>query len=322
MSQTSRNRGGGQGLWRWILGPALLAAAMLLPPHILNIPVEYWRIIRAALVVGAGWAVAGALEGRMRRARFSPDGRRSSLIRLIIRVLFYLLVVGAALGALGLGASSITAGGVVVTAVVGLAGQTLFSNILAGMVIVIWRPFEIGERISIMSWQMPLIAPTYPHETQPSAHVGLRVLDINLLHTICAADDGQTTLIPNSVMLPAIVRNHSHSHRCRVRVRSEAERTIGVDRLWQRLEDLATEFRASEPLCVEPVEPLLIDVSLTGISFVLQTWVPAHEYEELVRARLVLAVARALEGLREPLPAEHPVASGPTAAPGKGPDRV
>lgn len=288
--------------WRWVVAPLLLAGAIVAHPDLLglNLSTWQWSVIRAVLVVGTGWAVAGGLEQRLRRAQLGRNGQRRGLVRLIIRVLFYVLILGAVLGALGVKASSLTAGGVAVTVIIGLAGQTLFNNILSGVVLVIWHPFEIGERISIMSWQMPLIAPTYPHETQPSAHTGLLVLDVNLLHTICAADDGQTTLIPNSVMLPAIVRNHTHSRRCRIRVRSEAERTIGVDRLWAKLEELATTFRKEEPLCIDAVEPLLIDVSLTGIAFVLQTWVPAQEFEESVRARLVLALARALEELRVP----------------------
>lgn len=287
-------------LWRWLLLPFLLAAAIVVPdllPLKLGIP-GLPRAIRAALIVAAGWGGAGAFEGRLRQARFNRDGRRSSLIRLIIRALFYLLIVGAVLGALGVSADALTTSGVVVTAVVGLAGQTLFTNILSGVVIVIWHPYEIGERISVMSWQMPLLAATFPHETQPSAHIGLRVVDINLLHTICVADDGQTTLIPNSVMLPAIVRNHTHSTRCRIRVRSEVERQIGVEALWRRLEALTAEFQSAEPRCIEPVQILLVDVSMTGIAFALQTWVGKQEFEELVRAKLVLALARALEDLR------------------------
>ncbi len=284
-------------LWRWMAAPLLAVAALLFPAHWL--PPELRNLSRAALVVAAGWTFATGFEGRLRRARFSRDGRRASLIRLIVRLLIYALTLVAALGVLGVHAGSLTAGGVVLTAVIGLAGQTLFSNVLAGMVLVIWRPFEIGEHISLMSWQMPVISATYPHETLPSAHP-MRVSDINLLHTICTADDGQVMLIPNSVVLPAIVRNHSRSGRCRVRVRGEAERQVGVERLWARLRALGAEFAAAEPHCSGGVEPALVDLTSGAIAFVLETWVPSVQYEEEVRSRLLLALARALEQLRLP----------------------
>jgi len=289
-------------------GPVLAATALLFPAHWLPLPAEFRHAVRAALVVVAGWMFAAGFERRLRQARFSRDGRRASLIRLIVRLLVYALTLAAALGALGLQIGSITFGGVVLTAVIGLAGQTLFSNVLAGMVLVIWRPFEIGEHISLMSWQMPVISATYPHETLPSAHPA-RVIDINLLHTICTADDGQVMLIPNSVVLPAIVRNHSRSGRCRVRVRGEVERQVGVERLWARLQTLGAEFAAVEPRSSGGVEPRLVDVTSGVIAFVLETWVPSVEHEEAVRSRLLLALARALEQLRAPGPGAQEPAS-------------
>jgi small-conductance mechanosensitive channel len=283
-------------LWRWIVTAALIGGALL--------PTPWWplprlgaHLARAALAVGAGYFLTAALEQRLASARWSRDLRRAGLVRLLVRLLVFLLVAAAALGALGVKYTQITFGGAMLTVILGLAGQTLFANVIAGVVLVIWRPFEIGDDISVVSWQMPLLASTHPHETLPSANP-VTVRDVNLLHTICVAEDGAVTMIPNSVLLQAIVRNRTHSGAERLRVVAEAEHDLDAVELWARLQDLGRRLAgAGLPVQGPPVVQLL-DLTASGTSFVVETWVLPSASMDEVRSAILVAVAGMLREMR------------------------
>ena len=290
-----------RGLFTWqaLLGILLVVVGFVMPPSWLPLPLAGWRAVRAVTVLLAGYLIVNAVERRFEQAQAGRDRRRSGLLRLLLRLVLYILVGLAVAAQLGPGiARQFTFGGALLTVVIGLAGQTLFANLLSGMVLVVWRPFEIGDQISVMSWQMPALPATFPHETLPLAH-RFAVQDINLMHTICRADDGQITLIPNGIVLQGVVRNHSRSGLIRVRVRGEAEVAIPPPRLWERLQHLATELTDPQAGMPGPVRVLLADLSVTSTSFVLEAWV--SEDSDTHRSRLVLAAAKAVDELRSQL---------------------
>ncbi len=293
-------------VWRWA-ATAVLAIAAAIPERLwpLPVPAEIAHVARAALVLGAGYLLIGGLERRLGGTDWRPDGSRAALLRLLARLAMYLLVAVAILGAVGVRLQQITIGASVITVVLGLAGSTIFANILAGVVLVVWRPFEIGDEISVVSWQMPVLAATRPHETLPSANF-LRIQDVNLFHTVGVADDGQATLIPNAVMVQAIVRNHSHSRSCRVRVVAEAPREVDPESLLRRMERLAPDL---EPRHVRPQGDLavrLLDLTATGTTFVVEAWVASVREREPAQSAIVLAVSRALAELRSADPPQPP----------------
>ena len=287
----------------------------LVPPFWVG-ALPYVRYVRAALALAAGILVTSTLEGHLRREPAErADLRRAGLVRLLVRLLMYALTAAAMLAALGVAIQNITFGGAALTVVIGLAGQTLFGNVLAGMVLVIWRPFEIGDEVTVVSWRLPFLAPSYPHEALLAGQRG-RVRDVNLLHTICTAADGQVMLIPNAVLLHSTVRNHSHSRGCKVRVRSEAEAAIPPALLWERLQAMATKLQHDDPLMHGAVTVRLVDLTTALTSFAIEAWVESvHEQEDAV-SHILLAVAAMLEDIRGEQPQKPPPTS-PSAAPGR-----
>ncbi len=294
MGLSSRLRG--LFTWQAVLGILLVVIGFVLPPSWLPVPVAGWRAVRALTVLLAGYLIVNAVERRFEQIQSGRDRRRSGLLRLLLRLVLYVVVGLAVVAQLGPGiAKQFTFGGALLTVVIGLAGQTLLGNLLSGMVLVVWRPFEIGDQISVMSWQMPALPATFPHETLPLAH-RFAVQDINLMHTICRADDGQITLIPNGIVLQGVVRNHSRSGLLRVRVRGEAEVAIPPPVLWERLQQLAAELSEGRDGNSGTVRALLADLSATSTAFVLEAWVRGDADQH--RSRLVLAAAQAVDELR------------------------
>jgi small-conductance mechanosensitive channel len=73
-----------------------------------------------------------------------------------------------------------------------VAVWSILSNILATLVILIWRPFNIGERIEVL----------------PEGVEG-QVVDINFIYTILKSGDGKKISIPNNLFAQKFIRRQS-----------------------------------------------------------------------------------------------------------------
>ncbi len=69
--------------------------------------------------------------------------------------------------------------------VVGLAAQSTLSNLVAGVALLLYRPFRIGDRL---------------HVTTPTGHESGTVEELGLGYTTLRTDDGRRIIVPNSVM--------------------------------------------------------------------------------------------------------------------------
>lgn len=76
-----------------------------------------------------------------------------------------------------------------VVGVVFVASWSSLSNVTAGFVILIWRPFRVGERVQVL----------------PDGPVG-EVVDINTMFTMLRADDGSRFAVPNNHFLQYATR--------------------------------------------------------------------------------------------------------------------
>ena len=70
-----------------------------------------------------------------------------------------------------------------------VAVWSLLSNVLATLMILIWRPFNVGEHI----------------EVQPDG-IGGKVVDINFMFTLLKSDEGAHVTVPNAVFIQKFVK--------------------------------------------------------------------------------------------------------------------
>ncbi len=73
-----------------------------------------------------------------------------------------------------------------------VAVWSILSNVLATLVILIWRPFNVGERIEVL----------------PEGIEG-QVIDINFVYTILKSEDGKKMAIPNNLFVQKFIRRNS-----------------------------------------------------------------------------------------------------------------
>lgn len=114
-------------------------------------------------------------------------------------IVVYVVGIGLALvniPALEIVGHSLLAGAGIFTLITGLASQQILSNVLSGILIVIFKPFRLGDRITITNM------------------TGV-VEDINLRHFVLRDPENNRIVVPNSVVGNAALVNFNHTdNRC------------------------------------------------------------------------------------------------------------
>jgi hypothetical protein len=132
---------------------------------------------------------AGNEVARIVSAR--AGGSAAATVRLIILLLGYLLTLIAVLGLLQVPLGHLLVGGAVTGVVVGIAAQQSLGHVFAGLVILMSRPFMIGDDIAVRSGSLG-----GPFEGT--------VVGMGLLYTTLATDEGHVHL-PNAGLLASAV---------------------------------------------------------------------------------------------------------------------
>ncbi|MQL54938.1 mechanosensitive ion channel family protein [Acidianus ambivalens] len=154
------------------------------------------------------------------------------LLGYIIAFIGFFLLVHVSIGA------ALAAGGFA-GLVLGLASQTVLSNIFGGIMLLFSRPYKVGDRITISTWQYGLIAPTYPpkffsNDFLIPGYTGV-VTDISLLYTTIYTDDKVPVKIPNSIMVQAAIFIHNSEEVRKIRSKYEVPKDLDPETVIKEL---------------------------------------------------------------------------------------
>lgn len=150
-------------------------------------------------VVFMGVAIAATVL--LARRRHKPTApafaqRRLGLPKGVARWLVIGLVSVAALLALGIdlqGLWSTLVAALSLVAIGFVAMWSILSHMLASILIVVFRPFEVGDRVEVVG-DDPVVG---------------EVVDLNPVYTTLRADDGSTIQVPNNLFFQKAVKRHA-----------------------------------------------------------------------------------------------------------------
>lgn len=286
---------------RRFLGPWLVVSALfivgvatlaVLDATVANSSVE--RVAagpaKAIIILVIGTMIAKIVESKVLPSSLGALKPRQRTIAVFsIRLVLYLGIILAVFAGLGIGLSSFVFGGAFLTVVLGLAGQSMLSNLFGGVWLVLFQPFQVGDTISFITWQYPLLMPSYPHEILKPVYTG-RVTDINLMYTNILTEDGEPLVLPNGILAQAAIINRSRAGTRRVTVRMDIPLHISpADFSEAILEDLGTWDR---PPTVE-----MTDIAIATYSVRITLW--SRESDERVKDRVLQSGWRVVSKLGE-----------------------
>ncbi len=246
---------------------------------------------RALVVLAIGSMVSLILERYVFRTGIPGlPARQVTVFRFLSRLVLYVAVVLSIVAAFGASVTSVLFGSAFLTVMLGLAGQSMLSNILAGVWLVVFHPFDVGDRIEFMTWQYPVVMPSFPHEVMVPTHSGT-VVDVNLMYTTVAFDSGLRYAVPNGILVQAAVANRSRLDRRRLRIRVDVKFAHApaevLDGVRERLRRVLPH-----PL-VDSLEVLVGDIGPDTYGLVIHVTHNDHSDDQL-KSRILAEVAEVL----------------------------
>lgn len=185
----------------------------------------------------------------------------------------------------GLGSASLTSISVI-TVIVGLAAQNTLGNLVAGISLLLYRPFKLGDRLQV---------------TAPTGLETATVESLTLGYTLLKTDDNRRVVVPNSVMASQTTINlTTNDPRVVCSVPLSISYDADIDRARAILLDLGSKHPKATQVCGCP----LTQLGAAGVTLSLDMWC-ADAFTAIALKCDLLEPARkrfALEGIGLPLP--------------------
>lgn len=157
-------------------------------------------VIKALAVLIVGWMVAGGVSGMVRRrvnASENIDSTLGNFVASVVKWVILLIVLVAVLGIFGIEATSLVAMLGAATLAIGLALQGTLSDLAAGFMLILFRPYKLGQYVDI-------------------GGTAGTVVDLNLFVTELSTPDNVQIIMPNGKAWGSVITNFSHHETRRV----------------------------------------------------------------------------------------------------------
>jgi len=244
--------------------------------------------LKALAVIILGWIVAGRAGNLVRnRVNATPeiDPTLGNFFASLVRWGILAIVLVAVLGIFGIEATSIVAVLGAASLAIGLALQGTLSDLAAGVMLVIFRPYKLGDYVDI-------------------GGTAGTVKDLNLFTTELTTPDNVQIIVPNGQSWGAIITNYSahDTRRCDlvfgVDYGDDAERAMQII--------LATA--TADPRVLKDPEPWVRVTSLgaSSVDITARLWCSAADYWDL-KFQMTLAVKQAFDAGGISIPYPHVV---------------
>ena len=217
------------------------------------------KLIVAILIFMIGRTIARMLSKGLRKVMKAKevDQILESFIGSLVYWALMTFVIIAAINHLGIQTTSLIAIMGAAGLAVGLALQGSLSNFAAGVLIVLFRPYRVGDFVE-------------------AAGVSGAVVQVQILTTILKTPDNKQVIVPNSEIMASIITNYSANDTRRVDLTVGVSYDDDLDKVRATLNEIiAAEDRVlAEPECVVAVSEL----GDSSVNFVVRPWVKTSDY--------------------------------------------
>ncbi|NCF50081.1 mechanosensitive ion channel [Gammaproteobacteria bacterium] len=217
------------------------------------------NVLTAIVIFYAGrWVINIVMRGlRTVLQKQQIDKTLETFVCNLVRIVLLVFVIVAAISALGIQTTSFIAVLGAAGLAVGLALQGSLSNFASGVLIVLFRPYKVGDFVE-------------------AAGISGSVEEVQILTTVLKTGDNKRVIVPNSQIMDSIITNYSANDTRRVDMVIGVSYSDDLDKVRQTLKELvAAEDRIlDEPACTIAVSEL----GDSSVNFVVRPWVATADY--------------------------------------------
>lgn len=246
------------------------------------------RVIGAIIVLIIGLRLAGWLGGVVRTFALDTDTIDDTLGNFfgsLVQWAVVAAVIIAVLQVFGVPATSFVAVLGALTLAIGLSLQGALGNIASGVMIMIFRPYKLGDYVNL-------------------AGEGGTVKDINLFQTVLATPDNVKILVPNSQAIDGTIKNYSGYPTRRV------DLVFGIDYDDDHGQAIAIiqQLIAADKRIMQTPEAFVkvTELNTSSVDITARIWVKASDYWD-VKFDLTRRVKEAFDAEQITIPYPHQV---------------
>ena len=217
------------------------------------------NLVTAIAIFYVGRMVVGLLMRGLKKMMQAQDVdvTLQTFVGNLVRMVLLVFVIIAAISALGIQTTSFIAILGAAGLAIGLALQGSLSNFASGVLIVMFRPYKVGDFVE-------------------AAGISGVVEEVQILTTVLKTGDNKKVIVPNGQIMDSVITNYSANDQRRV------DMTIGVsydddlDNVRSTLEQLvaADDRILDDPACTIAVSAL----ADSSVNFVVRPWVKSADY--------------------------------------------
>lgn len=220
------------------------------------------RVLLAMITLAVGWWLINRLTDKLgkllalRKADLALQGFISSLVNIILKVL---LVVSVA-SMIGIQTTSFVAAIGAAGLAIGLALQGSLANFAGGVLILLFRPFKIGDWIEAQG-------------------VSGTVDSIQIFHTVLRTGDNKTVIVPNGNLSNGIITNYNRQPTRKV----VFDVGVDYDADLQKVREVLLAL-ADDPRVLKEPAPVVVVTALgdSAITVSLRVWVNTPDYWDVL----------------------------------------
>ncbi len=253
--------------------------------ELLDVSTPYGKLLYAVVIGFVAWASGRAISLAFQRLLKHPKdvpsdrtaiGFLAQLLRLLIYLFAFVTWAQLVPALHGLGTAWLASVGVV-SVVLGLAAQNTLGNLVAGISLLLYRPFNLGDRLQVMA---------------PSGLETGVVESLNLGYTVLRTPDSRRLVIPNSLMASQTSVNLSLTDErklCQVPFR------ISHDADLDKARNLLIELAKANPKVLEVSGCPVTGLGGRSLTLTLQVWCADVEVAGGLKNDLLEAAKRRFE---------------------------
>jgi len=217
------------------------------------------NLVTALVIFLVGRMVVRLLTRGLRKVmeKQSVDQTLVTFISNLVGMILLTFVIIAAIGALGVQTTSFIAILGAAGLAIGLALQGSLSNFAAGVLIVLFRPYKVGDWVE-------------------AAGISGSVEEVQILTTVLKTGDNKRVIVPNAQIMDSIITNYSANDTRRVDMVVGVSYDDDLDKVRSTIEDLvaADDRILQAPACTIAVSAL----ADSSVNFVVRPWVNTSDY--------------------------------------------
>ena len=217
------------------------------------------RIIGAVIIFVVGRFLISFLRKMLARllAKRHVDASIQSFVKSLVNILLTILLIIAVIGKLGVETTSFAALLASAGVAVGMALSGNLQNFAGGLIVLLFRPFKVGDWIE-------------------SQGVSGTVREIQIFHTILTTADNKVIYIPNGALSSGTVTNYSREDTRRV------DWVIGVEygENYDKVESTVRRILAADSRILNTPAPFvaLHALDASSVNIVIRVWVKSSDY--------------------------------------------